>query len=69
MKFEYLVFEFDNSVSRENLEGELDMCGNESWELDNVIIGDKFSKFIFKRELKLEEWMISKLIWMNWQVM
>ena len=54
MKFEYLVFEFDNSVSREDLEGELDTCGYESWELVNVITGVKFSKFIFKRELKLE---------------
>ena len=54
MKFEYLVFEFENSVSREDLEGELDTCGYESWELINVITGVKFSKFIFKRELKLE---------------
>ena len=53
MKWEYLVVEFENVVSRENLEGELDMCGSESWELVNVIVGDKFSKFIFKRELKL----------------
>ena len=55
MKFEYLVVELENSVSRENLEGELDMCGYESWELVNVITEDKFNKFIFKRELKLEE--------------
>ena len=55
MKFEYLVVEFENSLSRENLEGELDMCGYESWELVNVITGDKFSKCIFKRELKLEQ--------------
>ena len=60
MKFEYLVVEFENSVSKEDLEGELDMCGYESWELVNVITGDKitgdkFSKFIFKRELKLEQ--------------
>ena len=55
MKFEYLVVDFENSVQREDLEGELDMCGYESWELVNVIIGDKFSKFIFKRELKLEQ--------------
>ena len=55
MKFEYLVVEFENSLSRENLEGELDMCGYESWELVNVITEDKFNKFIFKRELKLEE--------------
>ena len=55
MKFEYLVVEFENSLSRENLEGELDMCGYESWELVNVITEDKFSKFVFKRELKLEQ--------------
>ena len=54
MKFEYLVVEFKNSLSREDLEGELDTCGYESWELVNVITGVKFSKFIFKRELKLE---------------
>ena len=55
MKFEYLVVEFENSVSREDLEGKLDMCGYESWELVNTITGDKFSKFIFKRELNLEQ--------------
>ena len=55
MKIEYLVLESENSISREDLEGELDMCGYESWELVNVITWDKFSKFIFKRELKLEE--------------
>ena len=55
MKFEDLVVEFENSVSRENLEGELDMCGYESWELINVINCDKLSKFIFKRELNQEQ--------------
>lgn len=55
MKFEYLVVEFENSLSRESLEGELDMCGYESWELINVINCDKISKFIFKRELNQEQ--------------
>ena len=52
--WEYLVIELNN-VTNEELEIQLDKCGYESWELVNVITGDKFSKFIFKRELDPEQ--------------
>ena len=62
MKWEFTVAELANSLSSESLESRLDIYGYNEWDLVNIInCGDK-SKFIFKRELKLEECMIIKLI-------
>ena len=54
MKYEYLVEEFDNSIATEDLETQLDMHGYEEWDLVNIICGEK-NKFIFKRQIKMEQ--------------
>lgn len=55
MKWEFTVAEIDNSLSSESLEARLDIYGYDEWELINIINFGEKSKFIFKRELKLEE--------------
>ena len=55
MKWEYLVVEISNLLPSECLEAKLDVNGYDGWDLVNIINYGKNSKFIFKRELKLEE--------------
>ena len=53
MKWEFLVTEYANSISREDLEENLDFFGYEGWELINVVkYTDKISRYIFKKKLK-----------------
>ena len=54
MKFEYLVVEYENSVSREDLEGELDTCGYESWGVVKVRTGGKVRRVRCRRGVRLE---------------
>ena len=55
MKWEFTIAEFSNSLSTESLEAKLDMYGYNGWDLVSVINCGENSKFVFKRELELEE--------------
>lgn len=56
MKWEFLVTEYANSMSREDLEESLDFFGYEGWELINVVkYTDKISRYIFKKKLEYKK--------------